>query len=124
MMPKQRGVIGRTRTTPRPGRRPQQAGPARLAEACRVARRYVAARWPELAGVTPAAIARRPQAPSPELLARLGLTGREVPDRQAAGGYTFTFAGEQPAGDGATTPLVANVVVDAGLRIVKASVSR
>ncbi|HMQ35124.1 MAG TPA: hypothetical protein PKD53_30680 [Chloroflexaceae bacterium] len=125
MMPKQRGVVGRTRATPRPGRRPAAASEeARMAEARRVARRFVAARWPELAGVAPVASARRAHAPSAELLARLGLGRGELAEGPAAGEYTFTFAGERPAGEGATTPLVANVIVDAKLRIVKASVSR
>ncbi len=124
MMSKQRGVGGRTRTTPRPERRaPAATEEARLAEAGRVARRFVAARWPELAQATPVATARHAHAPSPALLARLGLAGADLGDRGPDGAYTFTFAAERRA-DEATTPMVANVTVDARLRVVKTSVSR
>lgn len=119
-------VSGRTRATPRPGRRAQAAATpaeARLAEAQRVARRFVTARWPELASVTPVATGHAAPAPSPEFLARLGLGAADLARHQADGEYTFTFCGEQRADD-TTTPMVANVTVDAHLRIVRTSVSR
>lgn len=126
MIAKQRGVGGRTRVTPRPGRRAPATATeeARLAAARRVARHFVAARWPELAGVTPVVTARQTHAPSAELLARLGLTRADLAAAAGGGEYTFTFATERRTADDAATPLVANVTVDAGLRIVKTSVSR
>lgn len=124
MIQKQRGVGGRTRVTPRAERRaPAAAEEARLAEARRVARRFVAARWPELAGVAPVATARHARTPSADLLARLGIAGAELAAPGPEDGYTFTFAAERRAGD-ATTPVVANVTVDAHLKVVKTSVSR
>lgn len=123
-MPKQRGVGGRTRVTPRAERRaPHGPEEARLAEAQRVARRFVAARWPELAAVAPVATARPAHAPSPELLARLGLARADLAAAGPDGAYTFTFAAERRAADGSATPLVANVTVDGQLRIIKTSVS-
>lgn len=126
MDPKQQRVSGRTRATPRPGRRRETAATraeAHMAEAQRVARRFVTARWPELAAVTPVATGPRDHTPSPELLARLGLSANDLAQHQADGEYTFTFCGEQRADD-TTTPMVANVTVDSHLRIVRTSVSR
>ncbi len=127
MISKQRGVGGRTRVTPRLERRARAAATpveTHLAEAQRVASRFVATHWPELRGVQPVATARHYHNPSPELLARLGLTRAEVAPLDAAGEYTFTFAGEHHQAEDGATPLVANVTVDARLKIVKASVSR
>jgi hypothetical protein len=126
MIPKQQRVSGRTRVPPRHDRRAQTAATrteAHLAEAQRVAHRFVTARWPELAGVTPVATGRPSHGPNPELLSRLGLSAADLGAPQAEGEYTFTFCGEQRADD-TTTPMVANVTVDAHLRIVKTSVSR
>jgi hypothetical protein len=125
MIPKQQRVSGRTRVTPRQGRRTPVAAreEAHLAEALRVARRFVTARWPELALATPVATGRQDHDPSPELLTRLGLSADDVAPHRAAGEYTFTFCGEQRADD-TTTPMVANVTVDTHMRIVKTSVSR
>jgi uncharacterized phage protein gp47/JayE len=125
-MEKQQRVSGRTRVTPRPGRRAQESTKrveAHLAEAQRVAHYFVTARWPELATVTPVTTSQYGHTPSPELLARLGLSAADLARHQAEGEYTFTFCGEQRADD-TTTPMVANVTVDAHLRIIKTSVSR
>ncbi|NTU84367.1 MAG: hypothetical protein HGA45_34225 [Chloroflexales bacterium] len=99
---------------------------ARLAEAGRVAAHFVAARWPELADVTPIVTARHTHTPSSALLARLGLDAATMAERGADDGdeFVFTFMGERGTIDGATTPVVANVTVDTHYRIVKTSVSR
>jgi|GEM_PF-1588754 len=126
MLPKSRDHFGRSRTTPRSVRRPPAAADlrvSRFAAAREVALRFVAGRWPELAGVEPVVTARRPQAPSAELLARLNLGGDEVV-LQADNGieYSFTFARDgRPAAD---APLVAVVTVDEHRRIVKTSESK
>jgi hypothetical protein len=122
MMPKPRHSYGRSRLTPRDTRRPADEG-ARLAAAGRVAARFVADRWPELAAVTPVITARADQAPSAALLARLGLEPSELAARGPAE-YTFTFAGARRCADGADAPLVATVTVDAQRRVVKSSVTR
>jgi hypothetical protein len=127
MISKQRGVGGRTRVTPRLERRARtDTAPVEthLAKAQRVASRFVATHWPELRGVQPVATARHSHHPSPELLARLGLTRAELARLDAAGEYTFTFAGEHRHAEDGATPIVANVTVDAQLKIVKTSVSR
>jgi hypothetical protein len=126
MMPKSRHSYGRSRLTPRDTRRPAPAdeAAARLAAAGRVATRFVAARWPELAAVTPVVTGRSEQAPSAALLARLGLDRSELAGRGGPAEYTFTFAGTHKCPDGADAPLVATVTVDAQRRIVKSSVTR
>lgn len=125
MMPKSRHTYGRSRLTPRDMRRPAPADEsARLAAAGRVAARYVAARWPELAAVTPVVTARAEHAPSAALLARLGLDRSELGDRGGPAEYTFTFAGAHQCADGGAAPLVATVTVDAQRRVVKSSVTR
>lgn len=127
MISKQRLVSGRTRVTPRLERRAPGAAvteDARLAEARRVACRFVAARWPELAGVAPVMTARCATTLNPETLERLGLSRADLVALERDDEYTFTFAGEGRTADNTTTPLVANVTVDPGYRIVKTSVSR
>jgi hypothetical protein len=126
MMPKSRHSYGRSRLTPRDTRRPAPAdeGAARLAALGRVAARFVAARWPELASVTPVITAPADRSPSAALLARLGLDRSELATRHGPGEYTFTFALTRPCADGADAPLVATVTVDAQRRIVKSSVTR
>jgi hypothetical protein len=123
-MSKQRGALGRSRTTPRDERRVPpvvDAEAARIAAARRVAARFVNDHWPELAGVVPTVTFRHLNPPSPELLQRAGVDPAEL---RAYGGavYTFTFAGMRAAPEGA--PLVAAVTVDGQHRIVKASVTR
>jgi len=127
MLHKARNGYGRSRTTPRDGRRvptvvDQVA--ARVAAARRVAAAFIAARWPELARVSPTLTARQAHAPSPELLARLGLDCTELAQHADAVRYTFTFAGVRGTPDGADAPLVAAVTVDEQHQIVKASVTR
>lgn len=128
MMHRQRGMGGRTRVTPRPMRRAPSAVATeehRLATARRVAADFVAARWPELAGVTPVITARYAHPPRTALLERLELDALALAGRHTgAGEYVFTFAGERSNGEGAATPVVANVTVDTHYRIVKTSVSR
>lgn len=126
MLSKQRGVGGRSRMLPRHQRRAPASATtdAHLAEARRVARRFVAARWPELAEVTPVAYADHRRALSPELLARLGLSEADLAGHARYDEYTFTFAGDQRAAGDGSTPLVVNVTVDAQHRIVRKSVSR
>lgn len=126
MIHKHRGVAGRTRVTQRAQRRAPSAvatEDGRIAEACGVARRFVAARWPELAEVVPIITARRAVAPGPALLSRLGLSADEI-GPPASAEYTFTFAGERGLADGVPTPIVVNVTVDPRHGIVKTSVSR
>lgn len=126
MVPKQRGVGGRSRMLPRHERRAPASATtdAHLAEARRVARRFVAARWPELAAVAPVAYAAQRRSLSPELLARLGLSEADLAGHERCDEYTFTFAGEQREAGDEATPLVVNVTVDAQHRIVRKSVSR
>ena len=126
MMSKSRHSYGRSRLAHRDARRPAPAdeGAARLAAACRVAARFVAARWPELATVKPVVTGRAEQAPSAALLARLGLDRKELASRGGPVEYTFTFAGTHKCADGVDAPLVATVTVDAQRRIVKSSVTR
>ena len=125
MMPKSRHSYGRSRLTSRDTRRPAPGDEgARLAAAGRVAARYVAERWPELATVTPVVTARAERAPSAALLARLGLERSELAGRDGPAEYTFTFAGARQCGDCVAAPLVATVTVDAQRRIVKSSVTR
>jgi hypothetical protein len=126
MMQKPRTGYGRSRVTPRDGRRsapPADQDAAQVAAARRVAAAFVAARWPELAAVRPAVAVRKPPAPSAELLARLGLEGVELAGRPGPR-YTFTFCGAKGTTDGHESPLVAVVTVDDGQRIVKTSVTR
>lgn len=128
MMHRQRGMGGRMRVMSRPRRRPLSEGAvdaSRLAMARRVATDFVAARWPELAEVTPVATARHAYVPGPALLDRLGLDASALAGRGAAAGeYIFTFTGERQNGEGLPTPVVANVTVDTHYQIVKTSVSR
>ena len=127
MLHKARNGYGRSRTTPRDGRRvptvvDQVA--ARVAAARRVAAAFIATRWPELAQVSPTLTARQADAPSPALLARLGLDRTELAQHADAVRYTFTFAGVRGTLDGSDAPLVAAVTVDEQHQIVKTSVTR
>lgn len=126
MMQKPR-PLGRSRTTPREARRARgvTAQPATaLAAALGAARRFVTARWPELASVKPNVTPCVHQPPRSELLARLGLDGVELQQAGRQGAYMFTFVGERRLPDGQATPMVANVMVNARLEIVKTSISR
>lgn len=126
MFHRARNGYGRSRMTPRDARRvpPMADAPsAKLAAARRVAEAFVAARWPELAGVSPSVTSRHAHTPSAELLARLGLDRDELAGHQNVA-YTFTFAGVKPTPDGAHAPLVAAVTVDDHQQIVKTSVTR
>lgn len=127
MLPKQRQSYGRSRMPHRRSRHGQAHGDRALAAltlARRAACHFVAARWPELAAVTPEVTSPPQQPLPPELLERLGLRG-DQPGAPAAGTvYTFTFVGEMTCADGARTPLVASVTVDDHQRIVKTSVSK
>lgn len=125
MMEKPRSGYGRSRTPRREMRRAHAAvdhEAARIAAARRVAASFVAARWPELAGVVPSVTARSTAMPSAELLSRLGLDGAELAQHGAQ--YTFIFSGASGTADGRDTPLVAAVTVDDHQRIVKTSVTR
>lgn len=124
MMQRSRFGYGRSRTTPRSGRRAAPAGQdVRVSAARRVAEAFVAARWPQLAG-TPAAVSvGRPGPVDPQLLARLGLDGGELA-RHDATLYTFTFLGARHTVDGAEAPMAAAITVDEHERVVKASVTR
>lgn len=127
MLQKHRSGYGRSRTPRREGRRAPpvvDAEAARIAAARRVAADFVAAHWPELAGVAPAVAPRPAATPSPELLARLGLDGAELSARSFAAQYTFVFSGARAAGDRGETPMVAAVTVDDHQQIVKTSVTR
>lgn len=126
MMQKPRPSYGRSRTPRRDGRRAPAAvdhEAARVAAARRVAASFVAARWPELAGVAPSVVTRHAAAPSAELLARIGMRGAEVA-AHAGAQYTFVFSGARGTADGCDTPLVAAVTVDDHQQIVKTSVTR
>ena len=121
MLHKARNGYGRSRTTPRDGRRvPTVVDQV----AARVAAAFIATRWPELAQVSPTLTARQADAPSPELLARLGLDRTELAQHADAVRYTFTFAGVRGTPDGSDAPLVAAVTVDEQHQIVKTSVTR
>jgi hypothetical protein len=122
MHTKNRLAYGRSRTPARSWRRP---GPSDLAAAQQVAARFVAARWPGLASVTPEVMRRAAHAPSADLLTRLGLDSADLAPRAAAPvAYTFVFVGHCGTVDGAPAPLVAAVTVDAQRRVVKASLSK
>ena len=127
MLHRARNGYGRSRMTPRDARRAPamvDATAAKVAAARRAAVAFVAGHWPELAEVSPTVTARHAHAPSPELLARLGLDQGEVAKRQDSAHYTFTFAGMRPTPDGAHAPLVAAITVDDHQQIVKTSVTR
>jgi hypothetical protein len=91
-----------------------------------VAVHFVKTRWPALVEVEPeVTLAHHGQAPSPELLARLGISASEVGYHgKPAAAYTFTFAGQCGVSDGSVTPLVAAVTVDNQRHIVKTSLSK
>jgi hypothetical protein len=124
MMQRSRSGYGRSRTTPRGGRRVAPAAQeTRLAAARRAAEAFVAAHWPQLAGAPVGVSVGRPAAIDPTLLARLGLERGEIAQRSVTH-YTFTFLGAQRTVDGAEAPMAAAVTVDEHQQVVKASVTR
>jgi hypothetical protein len=88
--------------------------------------RFVAARWPALAGVNPeVTLLHDRHRPSPALIARLGINASEIAHHdQAATAYTFTFVSQCGMANGAVAPLVAAVTVDDRRRIMKTSLSK
>lgn len=126
MMPKHRQSYGRQRTTRRAERRsPAVLESSSIAAAREVARHFVVARWPQLAGVEPTVSTREMPPISRDLLARVGLDNGNTMLRTANGTeYTFTFAGEASTRDGMVAPLIAAVTVNAQRRIVRTSVSK
>lgn len=117
-------VYGRSRTSGREGRTALRRG-AELAAARQVAARFVADRWPALAGVTPeVSRPRQERRPSRELMSRLGLDEAELGRESAHAAYTFTFASQCGTADGVVAPLIAAVTVDDKRRVVKASLSK
>lgn len=126
MMQKPRGPLGRTRATPRIARRTAGASEpdAHLVAAQRVAARFVAARWPELAAVKPMVTRHFAHQPDHALRARLDMPAAERGLPVADEAYVFTFNGERSMPNSLTAPLVAVVVVDAHQRIIKTSASK
>lgn len=127
MLPKQRQGYGRSRMPHRRARQAQahsERAPTALMLARRTACHFVAARWPELATVTPEVTSPPQQLPPPELLERLGLRADQLGMSAPGTVYTFTFAGEITCADGVRAPLVASITVDDHQRIMKTSVSK
>jgi hypothetical protein len=119
-------TYARSRTPVRGERQsPARRDSSGIAAARQVATRFVAARWPALAGVEPeVTLQHEDRRPTPALIARLGLAEAELGHCPPAATYTFTFTSQYPTADGATAPLVAAVTVDAQRRIVKTSLSK
>ena len=97
-----------------------------LLAACEVARRVVAARWPELAGVEPTVTRHQRVCPPRNVLQRAGVQPGEVvfTPEGAVSEYTFTFASETYTPDGHPQPRIARVTVDTHQHVVKTTTSK
>jgi hypothetical protein len=95
-----------------------------LLSARRVAYRFVAAHWPDLADVEPQVAQRVHFQPDPALLAELGLDPQSLPAAPDDDCYIFTFSGTIRTPDGFNAPRVASVTVDAHQRVLRSTMSK
>jgi hypothetical protein len=85
----------------------------------------VAEQWPALAAVEPTVTPWHGSAPSPRLMAQLGLAepmAAAQPMQLPA--YTFTFMAESRSPEGYPVAQVARVTVDSQQRVLKATVTK